>query len=122
MEYTAPQTGKINIALFQDDQNTPLSLGIRYDWITSKKVFVLNSIKYGQWEREELSKDFPFGSGNLTAVKILPSSEASAYKIYANGKHIYDFEYRSDGTPDKVKRVRVITHTQPVQVTQVMVI
>ena len=124
MEYTTPQTGKIKIALFQDDQNAPLSLGIRYNSDGDTNTLVLNSVKNDQWQKEERPGGFPFDSGYLTTVKIVPSSETSAYKIYANGQHIYDFKYRSGGTPDKVKRVRVITKdiSQPVQVTQLMVI
>ena len=123
VEYTTPKTGAFNINLVRDDQNTPLSVGIRYNRGDDIKALVLNSLKKGQWQTEERPEGFPFDSGYLTTVKIEPSSEA--YKIYANGKHIYDFKYRSDGTPDKVNRVRVITQgtsQQPVQVTQLLVI
>ena len=85
---------------------------------------VLNSLQNGGWQTEQHPDGFPFDSGYFTTVKIVPSSEASAYKIYANGKHIANFKYRSGGTPDKVKRVYVITQdvSKPVQVTQLMVI
>ena len=131
MEYTTPQTqtGRISIALAQDDQNAPFYLDIRYNWTRPggnnyRKVLVVNSLQNNQWQTEEHPEGFPFDSGYLTAVKIVPSSEASAYKIYANGQHLYDFNYRSEGTPDNVKRVYVITDqvSQPVQVTQLMMI
>lgn len=120
MEYTTVQTGRISIALVQDDQNAPLYL----DWRGNINVFVVNSLQNNQWQKEERPPGFPFDSGYFTTVKIVPSSEVSAYKIYANGQHITDFQYRSGGTPDKVKRVYVITQnvSQPVQVTQLMVI
>ena len=124
VEYTTPKTGAFNINLVRDDQNTPLSVGIRYNRGDDIKALVLNSLKKGQWQTEERPEGFPFDSGYLTTVKIVPSSEASAYKIYANGQHIADFKYRSDGTPDKVKHVYATTSevSQPVQVTQLMVI
>jgi len=124
VEYTTLQTGRISIALAQDDQNAPLYLDIRYNWRGSDQVFVVNSVQNNQWQKEERPPGFPFDSGYFTTVKIVPSSEASAYKIYANGQHIYDFKYRSGGTPDKVNNVYVITQdvSQPAQVTQVMVI
>ena len=123
MEYTTLQTGKISIGLFQDDQNAPFNIGIRYNLDGDTNTLVLNSAMNDQWQTEERPEGFPFDSGYLTTVKIEPSSEA--YKIYANGKHIYDFKYRSGGTPDKVKSVRVITQgvsQQAVQVTQLLVI
>ena len=112
------------LTLAQDEQNAPFYLDIRYNWTTFKKVFVLGSLQNNKWQPGETPEGFPFDSGYLTTVKIVPCSEASAYKIYANGQHIYDFKYRSGGTPDKVKSVRVIAHEvdQPVQVTQLMVI
>ena len=126
MEYTTLQTGRISITLAQDDQNAPLYLDIRYNWIGNNKVFVVSSLQNNQWQTEERPPGFPFDSGYFTTVKIVPSSEASAYKIYANGQHIYDFKYRSGCTPDKVNNVYVITQLQdvspPAQVTQVMVI
>ena len=124
VEYTTLQTGSISINLVQDDQNAPLHIGARYDHKGSRNVLVVNSLQNYQWKNEERPPWFPFDSGYFTSVKIVPSSEASAYKIYANGKHIYDFKYRWAGTPDKVKRVYVITEnvSQPVQVTQLMVI
>ena len=124
MEYTTPKTGSFNINLVRDDQNAPLHVGIRYNWSGNTKILVLNSLKKGQWQTEERPGGFPFDSGYFTTVKIVPSSEASAYKIYANGQHIADFKYRSDGTPDKVKHVYATTSevSQPVQVTQLMVI
>ena len=123
VEYTPLQTGKISIGLFQDDRNLPFNIGIHYNWRGDTNKLVLNSAKNNQWQREIFVGGFPFDSRYLIAVKIVPSSEA--YKIYANGKHIYDFKYRSDGTPDKVNRVRVITQgvsRQAVQVTQLLVI
>ena len=63
--------------------------------------------------------------GTLPLSRLCPvPKHQHTIKIYANGKHIYDFKYRWAGTPDKVKRVYVITEkvSQPVQVTQLMVI
>ena len=126
MEYTTPQTqtGRISINLIQDEQNVPLHHDVRYNWTTFKKVLVLGPCENNKWQPGEYPEGFPFDSGYLTTVKIVPCSEASAYKIYANGKHIYDYKYRPCGTPDKVKSVRVVAHevSQPVQVTQLMVI
>ena len=124
MEYTTLQTGRIGIGLVQDDQNAPIYLDMRYNWKGNINVFVVNSLQKIQWQTEERPDSFPFDSGYFTTVKIVPSSEASAYKIYANGKHIYDFKYRSGGTPDKVQRLYVTIEdvSHPVQVTQVMVI
>ena len=126
MEYTTPQTqtGRISINLIQDEQNVPLHHDVRYNWTTFKKVFILGSLQNNQWQPGETPEGFPFDGGYLTTVKIVPCSEASAYKIYANGQHIYDFKYRSGCTPDKVNNVYVISQdvSQPAQVTQVMVI
>ena len=123
VEYTTLKTGKISISLVQDDENVPIYLDIRYDYGKDHNVFVVNSLQNNQWQEEEHPDGFPFDSGYLTTVKIVSSSEASAYKIYANGKHLYDFEYRIGCTPDKVKSVYVITEhvSQPVQVTQLSI-
>ena len=87
-------------------RNAPIYINIRYDYGNEHNAFVVNSLQNNIWQREEGPPGFPFDSGYFTTVKIVPSSEASAYKIYANGKHIYDFQYRS---PDKVKSVYVNT-------------
>ena len=124
VEYTTPSIGRISINLVQDEQNVPLQVDVRYHWFEKVKVLVLNSLKNGVWQTEEHPTGFPFNSGYLTTVKIVPSSEASAYKIYANGKHIADFVYRSGGTPDLVTSLLVISDevSQPVQATHLMVI
>ena len=125
MEYTTPQmqTGRITINLIQDEQNVPLHHDVCYSWTTFNKVFVVGSVD-DKWQPGEHPEGFPFDGGYLTTVKIVPCSEASAYKIYANGKHIADFKHHSGSTPDNVKSVRVIAHevSQPVQVTQLMMI
>ena len=105
-------------------QNAPIYIDICCDYGNEHNAFVVNSLQNNIWQREEGPPGFPFDSGYFTTVKIVPSSEASAYKIYANGKHICDYKYRSGCTPDKVKSVMVITYdvSQAVQVTQLMVI
>ena len=120
VEYTTLKTGRISISLVQDEQNAPICIDIRYKYGSDHNVLVVNSLQNDKWQKEERPSGFPFDSGS---VKIVPSSEASAYKISANGKHIYDFKYRSGCTPDKVKCVYVITQhvSQPVQVTQLSI-
>ena len=107
------------LIFIQDDNNAVLHHDIRYSWSTCNKVLALIYLQNDQWQGEEHPQGFPFDSGYLTTVKIVPSSEASAYKIYANGLHITDFKYCSGGTPDKVKRVSEDI-SQPVKVTQLM--
>ena len=121
VEYTTPQRGRININLRQDGQNIPLHVDIRYNWHGNRKVLVINSLKNNKWQIEKRPGGFPFNSGYRTTLKIVPSCSESAYRIYANGKLIYTFH--SVVTPDKVERLFVSTGlTQPVQVTQLMVI
>ena len=111
--------GRSALIFIQDDNNAALHHDIRYSWSTCNKVLALIYLQNDQWQKEERPGGFPFDGGYLTTVKIVPSSEASAYKIYANGQHITDFKYRSGGTPDKVKRVSEDI-SQPVKVTQLM--
>ncbi len=122
VQYTTPQSGKVAIGLMQDEQNAPLHIGVRYDWRGDKKVVVVNTLKNNQWQAPEKPLGFPFESGYLTTLKIVPSG--TDYKLYANGSHFYDFKMRSGGTPDKVKSLVVKTADVPqpgTQVAQVLV-
>ena len=73
------------LIFIQDDNNAALHHDIRYSWSTCNKVLALIYLQNGQWQGEEHPEGFPFDGGYLTTVKIVPSSETSAYKIYANG-------------------------------------
>ncbi len=122
VQYTTPQSGRVSIGLIQDEQNAPLYIDVRYDWRGNNKVLVVVSLNNNQWQPEERPLGFPFASGYLTTLKIVPSG--ADYKLYVNGSHFYDFKIRSDGTPDKVKSLVVITDGVPqpgIQVAQLLV-
>ncbi len=119
VQYTTPQSGKVAIGLMQDEQNAPLHIGVRYDWKGDNKVVVVNTLKNNQWQAPEKPLGFPFASGYLTTLKIVPSG--ADYKLYANGSHFYDFKMRSGGTPDKVKSLVVTTDEPGTQVAQLLV-
>ena len=97
---------------------------LRYDWGSNPKYVVFNNLLNNQWQNEERPAGFPFDSGYLTTVKIMPSSAKKAYEIYANGKHFYDFNYRTNGSPSSVNYLTVIMEGVPdpgIQVVQVLV-
>ncbi len=108
VEYTTPQTGRVSIGLLQDEENAPFYMDIRYKWHTWGDAVVLTNLVNNQWKTEERPGGFPFDSGYLTTVKIVPSAAEKAYKIYADGRHFFDFKYRSNGTPDKVHSLVII--------------
>lgn len=128
MQYTTPdpRTGRVNIALHQDEGNIPMLFDVRYDWTTGKNVVVLNNWIDGKYDvrLEERPSGFPFDSGYLTTVKFVPSSAKEAYQIYVNGKFFHEFKYRVNGTPDKVEYIYMFVNAVPesgVQVAQLLV-
>ncbi len=100
VEYTTPQTGRIAIALLEDEENAPFYMDIRYDWYKAGYWFnndvVLTDLVNNQWQTEERPGGFPFDSGYHTNVRIVPNGAERAYKIYANGENVFNFKYRSN--------------------------
>ncbi len=112
VEYTTPQTGRIAIALLEDEENAPFYMDIRYKWYKAGHWFnnlvVLTTLVNNKWQTDERPGGFPFDSGYRTNVRIVPSAAEKAYKIYAGGRNIFNFKYRSNGTPDRVNSLVVI--------------
>ena len=67
-----------------------------------------NSYENGGWRKEARSSGFPFDCGTLTTIEVVPSSADGGYNFYANGKFIYTFKYRNNGTPDKIKYLAIM--------------
>ena len=69
---------------------------VRYVW--KFNVVVIDSAIANKWHRQERPADFAFEIGHSTTVRIVPGIFAGSYKIFANGKHFYDFKFRTGGT------------------------
>lgn len=124
MQYTTPPKGRISINLVCDEQNAPMHFDVRYNWYSSRNVVVINSLRDNKWENEEKPAGFPFQSGYLTTVRIVPDVVTKTYRIFADGKPFYEFKFRTEGTLEQVKYVAVIidgVDETDVQVTQLMV-
>lgn len=101
VQYTTPPNGKaprVSINLIHNEQNFPLTFDVRYDKINHHVVIV--SLRDNQWQRQERPAGFPFDSGYLTTVRIVPDITAGAYKIFADGNTsmIYSFTLEAHQT------------------------
>lgn len=85
-----------------------MTIGVRYDWQGHKNEVVFNSVIDKNWQMAERPAGFPFDSGYLTTVRIMPDIATQTYKIFANGTHFYDFKFRVHCAADKVKYLAML--------------
>ena len=75
--------------LVQDDKNIPLQFNPRFD----AKVLALNSMKAGNWQKEERPSGYMHLPMEQKIMKVRIYDYDTYFEIYINDKFFYKFNY-----------------------------
>ena len=104
--FTAPSAGRVTMNLMDAfEENIIFHVDARYNWNSSYRVLVLNSMTNGEgWGEEKRSFNFDFTSGIEVTVRV--EANDLGFTIFCNDQESESYNHRLDVTA--VRKIQMI--------------